>query len=219
MPETVSHNGHRQRMRERLRKNGLTAFKDHEILEMLLFSVYSRANTNGIAHSLLEKFGDLAGVFSADQCELTKVEGVGIKCAEYIRFIGELYAELVFDHCEKKELESENDIVMYACLGMAFCPAGSAVAALVDKNGNVILREWLCSGKEKREDNIDGFVTEMDNFHGACSLVLMHNHRGGPAKPSPDDIAITVELKKKAQSVGITKVWHVIVSDDQYTFI
>ncbi len=38
--------GHRQRLRQRMIKEGLTNFQDHEVLEMLLFQFLPRKDTN-----------------------------------------------------------------------------------------------------------------------------------------------------------------------------
>ena len=45
--------GHRQRLRERMMKEGIAGFADHEVLEMLLFQYLPRRDTNKIAHNLL----------------------------------------------------------------------------------------------------------------------------------------------------------------------
>ena len=53
------HEGHRQRMRERFRKEGLEGFAPHEVLELLLFYGRARGDVNPLAHTLLVAFGSL----------------------------------------------------------------------------------------------------------------------------------------------------------------
>ena len=50
--------GHRARLRERMMKEGLSNFQDHEVLELLLFQYLPYKDTNKIAHNLLSKFGN-----------------------------------------------------------------------------------------------------------------------------------------------------------------
>ena len=76
MSENV-HDGHRARMRDRAMHNGMKSFADHELLEMLLFQAIPRANTNTIAHALIERFGSLKGVLDADAMALKGVKGIG----------------------------------------------------------------------------------------------------------------------------------------------
>ena len=82
------HAGHRKRIIQKLETDTLL---DHELLEILLFSVLPRRNTNDLAHRLLNQFGSLHEVFSAPIEELTKVAGIGESIAAHIRCIGIIY--------------------------------------------------------------------------------------------------------------------------------
>ena len=75
------HDGHRQRLKERFRSEGLDNFNDIQVLELLLFYAVPRQDTNPIAHALLERFGTLAQVLEAPVSELEKVKGVGHNAA------------------------------------------------------------------------------------------------------------------------------------------
>ena len=59
------HADHRKRMRDRVAREGAFSIAEHEILEVFLFDIIPRRNTNNTAHLLLERFGTLEGVFSA----------------------------------------------------------------------------------------------------------------------------------------------------------
>ena len=53
MSSQADHGGHRERMRKRFKESGnFKGFSEHEILEMLLFYIVPRKNTNDIAHEL-----------------------------------------------------------------------------------------------------------------------------------------------------------------------
>ncbi len=84
------HDGHRDRLREKLDKGGL---QDHEYLELLLFTAIPRRNTNDIAHRLLAEFGSVTGVFSAGYSDLLRVKGVGASVATFIASLGKLIAK------------------------------------------------------------------------------------------------------------------------------
>ena len=60
------HEGHRERMRERILKEGTENLQPHEILEYLLYHAIPRKDTNEIAHELINRFGGISEVFSAD---------------------------------------------------------------------------------------------------------------------------------------------------------
>ena len=57
--------GHRVRMRARVRANGAHTLADYEILEMLLFACVPRKDTKPLAKGLIGHFGSLMDVFRA----------------------------------------------------------------------------------------------------------------------------------------------------------
>jgi len=59
------HIGHRSRMKERFLHTHFDGFEDHQILEMILFYVYPRSDTNPLAHRLLNKFGSIAAILDS----------------------------------------------------------------------------------------------------------------------------------------------------------
>ena len=78
------HENHRQRLCERYEREGAVGLEPHEMLELFLFDVIPRRNTNTTAHLLINRFGSLYGVFTSPYDELVKVDGVGDKTARYI---------------------------------------------------------------------------------------------------------------------------------------
>ena len=48
------HTGHRERLRKRFQDESLDSFEDHQVLELLLFQVIPRGDTNPIAHRLCQ---------------------------------------------------------------------------------------------------------------------------------------------------------------------
>ena len=53
------HEGHRQRVKDRFRDEGLDSFNELHVLELLLFYCIPRKDTNPIAHALLDRFDSL----------------------------------------------------------------------------------------------------------------------------------------------------------------
>ena len=84
------HDGHREHVRQRFLKNGLDAFADHEVLELLLYFAIPRRDTNPIAHALMERYGSLSGVLSAPIEDLKRVKGVGESAATLLCLAGQI---------------------------------------------------------------------------------------------------------------------------------
>lgn len=213
------HKDHRRRMRNRFRKNGLSGFEDHEILEMLLYNALPRRNTNDIAHRLLMEFGDISGVISSDEESLCRIDGIGAAAAGQLRLLGELFSEVGAELLENIPLDSDDRAGIYAMLRMGLAPAESASVVFLDGDGIRISEKYLYRGRRKMTDNIAHFVVNEARAAGAFGILLMHNHKNEPANPSPEDIIITKRLREEAEQYGICRVMHVIVSDDGYLHI
>lgn len=46
----------------------------------------------------------------------------------------------------------------------------------------------------------------------ACGIILAHNHPSGVARPSPQDVTGTLDLKRVCDKIGITLIDHLIVA-------
>ena len=66
-PADKHHKGHRDRLRQRFRNGGAEALQDYEMLELIMFRAIPRRDIKPIAKDLIQKFGDLSGVLSADR--------------------------------------------------------------------------------------------------------------------------------------------------------
>jgi DNA repair protein RadC len=52
--------------------------------------------------------------------------------------------------------------------------------------------------------------------HGACAIIVVHNHPSGDASPSAEDNMITDQLAAAGKLVGIPVLDHIIIGDGQY---
>ena len=80
------HTGHRSRLAGKIKDGGVVY--EHELLEYLLFNACPRRDLNATAHSLIQRFGSISGVFAARREELVSVDGVGENMAEYLLCLG-----------------------------------------------------------------------------------------------------------------------------------
>ena len=81
------HDGHRQRLKDRFRREGLDNFDELYVLELLLFYCIPRADTNPIAQRLIAHFGSLPAVLEASPQELEKVEGIGKNASTFLSLV------------------------------------------------------------------------------------------------------------------------------------
>jgi len=92
--------GHRQRLRLRMEKDGWDALRPHEMLELALCHALPRQDAADAARALLERFGGLGPVFDAPEEALVRVPGVTGAMAEWISLTGGImraYRDLLAD--------------------------------------------------------------------------------------------------------------------------
>lgn len=82
--------GHRQRLRQRMEREGWDALRPHEMVELVLNYAVPRQDLSDVARALVDRLGSVGGVFSADRERLMAVEGVTPALAEWILLTGEL---------------------------------------------------------------------------------------------------------------------------------
>lgn len=82
------HKGHRERLLRNFHDGGrLTVVQS---VEALLFYVFPREDTNETAHRLLNSFGSLEGLLTANEGELAEIKGMGSASARKLRLLLDL---------------------------------------------------------------------------------------------------------------------------------
>jgi DNA repair protein RadC len=134
------HLGHRQRLREKF----LTSpdiMSEHELLEIILFDLLPRKNTNELAHKLLRAFGSIEGVIFAKPQELTQVDGIGKNIATKLISMGVLVAKLTENRWKKVINESQFAFPLIrdrVVRELTDHPTENMVAYMFDKNDQQI---------------------------------------------------------------------------------
>ena len=107
------HDGHRQRMWQKYLEHGIGIFEEHELLEMLLFIIIPRVNTNVISHDLIKKFGSIKDVLDTAFVDLQKVTGIGKNSAVQLKFIGDVAEYVNLRKHNAVKFDSSSAIVEY----------------------------------------------------------------------------------------------------------
>lgn len=201
MSENI-HEGHRERLRETYRKQGMDGMADHVVLELLLTYAIPRKDVNGIAHRLLNMFGSLLSVLEAEPKQLSSVEGVGERTATYLHTLFDLHRRLDLASVDRSSgaarLITPQEACRYAvALGMGDRYETLRVICL-DVNMTVLHTEALQIGSLSRVSFEPRRVIEIAMLHKARKLILTHNHPSNILFPSADDI----ETAKMIAEIG-----------------
>ena len=207
--------GHRQRLREKLVRDG-RSLADYEILELVLASVLPRRDTKPLAKALIERFGSLKDAVMA-RPDRIDVKGVGDAVRAHWALIQELHARLGEDAARRGAPLS--DPVQVARAAMARIGSKGTEefwAAYLDTKNRLIAWERVAKGTVDQAPVYPREVLEPAIRHKASGLVLVHNHPGGDPTPSDQDVHLTQRIKRAAKELGIRLLDHVIVSEDDY---
>lgn len=211
------HDGHRERMKARFLKQGLSGFEPHEVLELALFFTRPRGNTNEIAHNLLKKFKTISAVLDAAPEELITVDGVGENTAVFLKLLPQLFAVYRQD-----KLSDEKIITGTDAAGKYFIPLFLGkkceevyMLSLDDKHKIIRCTKLFEGSVNAAPITVKKVVAEAVNTN-ATTVIIAHNHPGGIALPSSNDKIITRKLFTALDLINIRLEDHIIVADEDY---
>ena len=211
------HDGHRKRMRQRFVEEGLDQFTDVQVLEILLFYCIARQDTNPIAHALLDHFGSLSQVLEAPVEELCKVDGSGENTAVFLRLITQVGRCYLTDRASKaKILPTLESCAKYLQTFFFGRNVETVYLLCLDAKCKMLCCKKISEGDVNSTSLSVRKVVETALNTNASSVVLAHNHPGGLAIPSNEDIQTTKRIAAALQAVDVNFVDHILVTDDDY---
>lgn len=205
------HAGHRERLRTRYKKCGFDDFQQHEILEMLLFLSIPRANTNPLAHDLINRFGSLYDVLYANRDALLEVNHLGPKSADVIRSIADAARSAKLIEIASEPLMSWDKLYLYVTEWFAGRLPGSVAVLLLDTHRKLITARLLAEEHLRRPMDYAQQIIALCQQMDAVNVILMHNHADGIMQPSVEDLDITKYIYDVLSDNKITLLEHVIV--------
>ena len=108
--------GHRERIKNKFKAEGLKPFLDHEVLELLLTYSIPRKDTKKLAWDLIKSFGSFNDVLDGSYFELQKIEGLGPQSAILIKMVREIINRYTYNELKgRKDLSNQEKLYTY-CL-------------------------------------------------------------------------------------------------------
>lgn len=217
---TGSHDGHRERLRQRYISNGFDSIEEHVVLEMLLGYGIPRKDVNELAHTLINKYGSIRNVLSAPMKSLTEVKGVTENCAVLLRLLGDI-SEMENENGKKKNVWLNNPKAMAEYFIPLFrnCTKESVYVASLSNNMKLLHAEKLYEGDINSVKFHIRDITSAAILKNASKIVIAHNHVKGSSFPSSADLDTTRRIADSLASNSIELTEHIIVKDDDWTAV
>lgn len=207
-------------MRGRFQKEGLSGFEEHQALELLLFYAIPRKDTNELAHLLLQKFGSIKRLFSADIADIMNIPGIGEQAATLLKLVPEISTKYwLNDTAEEISLTSIASAAHYVKTLLFGKPLEHFYILCLDSAYRIKSAELLSRGTPSETPVYIRHITEAVIRSGVDKVLVAHNHPGGNPEPSQKDIQVTLQIAAAMEALQIEFIDHIIVSDhDYYSF-
>jgi len=211
------HAGHRRRLKERFMRDGLDGFEEHQVLELLLFYAIPQRDTNQIAHDLINRFGSFANVLEAPPEELMEVDYVGENAVTLIKMVTELSRRYAMSCAQRNvQLTTIEECGAYLLPRFYALQRETVYLLCMDSKCQVISCEKVGEGSVNSAGVSTRTIVEKALKANAVSAILAHNHPGGLAIPSREDIMTTRRVARALDAVSVRLVDHIIVADDEW---
>jgi len=214
---TPHYYGHRERLRQRLIAAGADNLPDYELVEVILFASNPRADVKPLAKDLLDRFGGIAALLSADPEALASA-GLGLAGIAALKAVREAALRLMRSELQERPVVGSWDkLIDYCTAHIAHGKVEEFHILFLDRKNVLIKHEQQQRGTIDHTPVYPREVVKRALELQASALILVHNHPSGDPTPSQADIAVTRDIVKAAQPLGVTVHDHLIIGRGRHT--
>ncbi|MBR1987992.1 MAG: RadC family protein [Clostridia bacterium] len=215
------HAGHRQRLKDKVRQNGLNVLSEHEVLELLLTYSIPLKDTNELAHKLIDNFGDITKVIDADYKELIKQKGVGEETALFLHVLSSFYDKykLTKNYSDNETLDNTQKCVDYFRKNYEIKDSEKMYVVCLSKLCKV-MKSFTYNGQDDTEITVNiKELMEKVVGNNVAGIVIFHTHPHGSVEPSLEDIYTTQKIYNTCRSMDLLLIDHIIFNTtEHYSF-
>lgn len=202
-----------ERPREKLLQQGVGVLSDAELLAIFLRVGVTGKSAVDLARDLLNRFGNLNGIFSATLNEIDQVSGMGTSKYAQLQAIFEMSRRALKEQMQSRDvLSSPQQVRDYLCLRLGGLTREVFMVLFLDAQNRVLAQEELFSGTLTQTSVYPREVVKRALHHNAASVIFAHNHPSGLAQQSRADELLTTALKQALALVDIRVLDHFIVA-------
>ncbi len=202
-----------ERPREKLLAKGAEALSDAELLAIFLRIGVQGKSAVDLARDLLNRFGNLGGIFSAGQSEISAMHGMGMSKYVQLQAIFEMVKRALEEEMQVRDaLSSPERVKDYLRLYLGNQARELFVVLFLDAQNRLVTSETLFAGTLTQTSVYPREVVKRALHHNAAGVIFAHNHPSGAAEPSHADEMLTRVLKQALELVDVRVLDHFIVA-------
>ncbi|HHE5699052.1 TPA: DNA repair protein RadC [Citrobacter amalonaticus] len=203
--------------REKLLALGVDTLTDDELLALFLRTGTPGKDVFTLAKEILEHFGSLYSLLTADYSQFSTVTGIGVAKYAQLKGIAEL-ARRFYEVQIKGSNPLLSPLLTRDFLQSQFAGEAREVFMVVflDSQHKVIKHSRLFSGTLTHVEIHPREIIREAIKINASAVILAHNHPSGCAEPSKADKLITERVVKCCQFMDIRVLDHLVIGRGEY---
>lgn len=194
---------------------GASALSDAELVAVHLGSGSRGQTAVELASRLLFDFGGVDGLRRADVDELARHLGVGP--AKACRLVAAFaLADRIATTVRRPQVQTSADVASVAVPRIGRARTEQVLLLVLDGSHRLTRVMTVATGGATSSMVPVREVLSLALRYDAVAIALAHNHPGGSAEPSGEDVAVTERVRRGAAEVGLRFLDHVIVAGDRW---
>ena len=205
-----------ERPREKLIRLGAKNLSDTELLAIFLRTGTPGKSAIELARSLLNHFGSLNNLFSADKTILCNFPGIGTAKYTQLQAILEMSRRTLSEKLERGcVMNTPQQVKEFLHLSLANKQHEIFMAIFLDAKHHMIATDELFTGTLTQACVYPREIIKRALYHNAAAIIFAHNHPSGNAEPSQADKSLTQTLKKALDLIDIKVLDHFIIGKNE----
>ena len=205
------------RPRERLKKVGIENLSVQELLALIIERGKVGKNVLSLAQELLSCFGSVAKIKEATLAELQQIEGIGEATACKIKASFKLGEKAEVQNKKyTQKIKKDEDVYNLLKNELKDKKREHLKVISLDVRNVIIDINDVAIGTLSNNIAHPREIFSKAIRNSAASIILVHNHPSGNAKPSAADIKITEDIVEAGKIIGIRVLNHIIIGRDNY---
>ncbi|KAA8997313.1 JAB domain-containing protein [Affinibrenneria salicis] len=198
--------------REKLVNLGAESLTDAELLALFLRTGQPGMHVMAFAEKLLDEFGSLHRLMSAEKEALCATNGIGLSKYTQLKAIAELARRFYSSHLAQEDAMLSPDVTrQYLQILLAHQEREIFLVMFLDNQHRVIRHREMFTGTISSVEVHPREIVREALKANAAAVILAHNHPSGKAEPSQADRAITEQVIQACLLLEIRVLDHLVI--------
>lgn len=201
-----------ERPRERLFLRGPASLTNGDLLALILNTGLRGETVTALAQRLIVENDGLLGLMKMDVLELQQIRGLGKAKAAKLKATLEIANRIVAMGPEQRpQITSPDDIVNLVAVEMGALEQEQLRVVLLDSKHRVVAMRTLYQGSVNQAQVRVAELFREAIRANAVAIAIVHNHPSGDPTPSSADVALTVDIVRAGELLGIDILDHLVI--------